>query len=150
VDYAVGTRDLKETGGLAKVMPVTAKTNLVASMAIAGIPPFNGFFSKLLIIIACIQKGHLGYGICAVAASILTLASFMKVQKFAFLGELKNKFKDIKEVPVTMRFSMITLAVICVVSGLLLLPLFRPFLQSAADVLLLGSGYKDAVFSALR
>jgi multicomponent Na+:H+ antiporter subunit D len=150
VDYAAGTRDLKETGGLAKVMPVTAKTNLIASMAIAGIPPFNGFFSKLLIILACIQKGHLGYGFCAVIASILTLASFMKVQKFAFLGELKDKFKDIKEVPATMRLSMITLAVICTVSGLLLIPLFRPFLQSATNVLLLGNSYKDVIFSALK
>jgi len=157
IDYAAGTRDLKETGGLAKVMPVTAGTNLVASMSIAGIPPFNGFFSKLLIILACIQKGYLGYGLCAVAASILTLASFMKVQKFAFLGELKGKFKDIKEVPGTMRFSMIALAVICILSGLLIVPFFtpflqvlKPFLQSAVDVLLLGKGYAEAVFMAIK
>ncbi len=150
VDYAAGTRDLKETGGLAKVMPITARTSLVASMSIAGIPPFNGFFSKLLIILACIQKGYLGYSFCAVIASILTLASFMKVQKYAFFGELKDKFKGIKEVPWTMRVSMIALAIICLASALLLAPLFKPFLQSAADVLLLGNGYKDVVFGALR
>lgn len=84
IDYACGTRNLKETGGLNKVMPMTSATNLIASMSIAGIPPFNGFFSKLLIIIACIQAGHIGYAFCAVIGSILTLASFMKVQKFAF------------------------------------------------------------------
>ncbi|OGX19865.1 MAG: NADH/ubiquinone/plastoquinone (complex I) [Omnitrophica WOR_2 bacterium RBG_13_44_8b] len=150
IDYAAGTRDLKETGGLAKIMPVTYKTNLVASMSIAGIPPFNGFFSKLIIIIACIEKGHIGYGICAVIGSILTLASFMKVQKYAFGGELKERFRNIKEVPVMMRLSMLILAAICVLGGFMLLPHLKPFLQSAVDVLLSGNGYKDAVFGALK
>jgi multicomponent Na+:H+ antiporter subunit D len=148
VDYAAGTRDLKETGGLAKVMPVTSTTNLIASMSIAGIPPFNGFFSKLLIIIACVQAGHMGYAICAVLGSILTLASFMKVQKYAFLGELKDKFKNIKEAPFTMKFSMIVLAVICVFGGFLLLPSMRFFLDNAVHVLLRGTAYAGLVLEA--
>jgi hypothetical protein len=45
---------------------------------------------------------------------------------------------------------MIFLGVICVISGLLIVPLFKPFLQSAVNVLLLGNGYKDAVFGAIR
>ncbi len=148
VDYAAGTRDLKETGGLAKVMPVTSGINLIASMSIAGIPPFNGFFSKLLIIIACVQAGHIGYAVCAVLGSILTLASFMKVQKFTFLGELKDKFKNIKEVPFTMKFSMICLAIVCVFGGLLLLPSMRFFLDNAVHVLLRGTGYAQIVLEA--
>ena len=45
---------------------------------------------------------------------------------------------------------MILLGIICVISGLLIAPLFKPFLQSAVNVLLLGNGYKEAVFGALR
>jgi multicomponent Na+:H+ antiporter subunit D len=150
VVYSIGTRDLQQMGGLKEKMPVTANTNLIASMSIAGIPPFNGFWSKLLIILACIQSGRIIYAICAVVASILTLASFMKVQKYAFLGKLNEKWQEIKEVPGAMRLSMIVLAVICVIVGLLLTPMFRPFLQNAVDVLLLGTGYKDAVFGALK
>lgn len=150
LDYSLGTRDLKDMGGLKEKMPVTANTNLVASMSIAGIPPFNGFWSKLLIILACIQSGKIIYAIFAVVASILTLASFMKVQKYAFSGRLKEKWLSVKEVPWAMQLSMIALAIICLVGGLLVTPLFKPFLQSAADVLLLGNGYKDIVFNALR
>jgi multicomponent Na+:H+ antiporter subunit D len=150
VDYSLGTRDLKNMGGLKEKMPVTANTNLVASMSIAGIPPFNGFWSKLLIILACIQSGKILYAICAVAASILTLASFMKVQKYAFSGRLKEKWQAVKEVPWAMQLSVMALAIICVAGGLLIIPLFKPFLQSAVNVLLLGNGYKDAVFGALR
>ncbi|OIO33678.1 MAG: NADH/ubiquinone/plastoquinone (complex I) [Candidatus Omnitrophica bacterium CG1_02_40_15] len=148
VDYATGTRDLKETGGLGKLMPVTAKTNLVASMSIAGIPPFNGFFSKAIIIIACLQKGNFGYAICAVIGSILTLASFMKVQKFAFLGEIKDKFKNIKEAPFAMLFSMVCLAIICIFGGLLLIPSLRFFLDDAVAVILKGTGYAGVVLEA--
>jgi multicomponent Na+:H+ antiporter subunit D len=150
LDYALDTRDLQKTGGLRTKMPVTANTNLVASMSIAGIPPFNGFFSKLLIIVACIESGHIIYALCAVVASILTLASFMKVQKYAFFGRLNEKWQHIQEVPWAMKIAMIALAISCVITSFLVLPLFRPFLQSAVDVLLSGTGYKDAIFSALR
>lgn len=150
VDYALQTRDLQNMGGLREKMPVTAKTNLVASMSIAGIPPFNGFWSKLLIILACIQSGHFIYAICAVVASILTLASFMKVQKYAFFGKLNEKWQEIKEVPWAMGLTMIILAIICIISGLLIAPSFKGFLQSATDVLLLGKGYAAAVFGAIR
>ncbi len=149
VDYAAGTRDLKETGGLGKLMPVTAKTNLIASMSIAGIPPFNGFFSKAIIIIACLQKGFYGYAVCAVIGSILTLASFMKVQKFVFLGEIKDKLKNVKEVPFAMLFSVVCLAIICVFGGFLLLSPLRFFLDDAANVVLKGTSYAGVVLEAV-
>ncbi len=145
VDYSAGTRDLKETGGLAKVMPVTYGTSLFASMSIAGVPPFNGFFSKFLIILACAQAGHIGYGICAVIGSILTLSSFMKVQKFVFLGELKEKFKKVKEVPFSMQISMIILAVVCLLGGLMFVSPLKFFLQDAVNVVTGGMSYSNAV-----
>ncbi|MBM3249706.1 MAG: NADH/ubiquinone/plastoquinone (complex I) [Candidatus Omnitrophica bacterium] len=145
IDYAVGTRDLNEMGGLKEKMPLTSSTNLVASMSIAGIPPFNGFFSKLIIIFACLQKGYLGYAVAAVIGSLLTLASFMKVQKYAFLGTLKEKYSQIKEVPLAMQFSMICLAIICILGGLLLLPALKFFLNDAVNVLLEGREYARVV-----
>jgi multicomponent Na+:H+ antiporter subunit D len=150
VDYATGTRDLKEMSGLKEKMPVTANTNLIASLAIAGIPPFNGFFSKLIIIFACLEKGYIGYGFAAVIGSILTLASFMKVQKYAFLGELREKYKNIKEVPRFMKFSMLGLALICVFGGLLLLPAFKFFLNDAVNILREAKGYAHIVLEAVK
>jgi multicomponent Na+:H+ antiporter subunit D len=157
LDYTLHTRDLQQMGGLRERMPVTANTNLVASMSIAGIPPFNGFWSKLWIILACVQSHiqsgkmiYMIYALCAITGSILTLASFMKVQKYAFFGKLNEKWQEIKEVPALMQLSMVILATICIVSSLLLVPLFKPFLQNAVEALLLGTGYKDAVFSAAK
>jgi len=86
VEMALGTRDLKRMGNLRRVLPVTSGTSMVASLSIAGIPPFNGFFSKVIIIIAAVQAGEPLYAILAVIGSLLTLASFMKVQSYGFRG----------------------------------------------------------------
>jgi len=150
IEYETGTRQLKEMGGLIHKMPVTGTTNLIASMAIAGIPPFNGFFSKLIIIIAAVQAQRYGYAFWAVLASVLTLASFTKVMKYAFFGELKKKWEKIKEVPAFMKISMISLAIICVIGGILIIPTAREiFLDRAVDVISNGSNYANVVLKAI-
>jgi multicomponent Na+:H+ antiporter subunit D len=120
-------------------------------MSIAGIPPFNGFWSKLIIIAACIQAHHFGYAFWAILASVLTLASFMKVQKYAFFGKLRKELGQIKEVPFSMGLSMVILAIICLIGGLLLIPAFREvFLSPAAETLLAGKDYAVSVFGSLK
>ena len=151
IEYATGTRNLKKMGGLGEKLPVTAGTSMIASMSISGIPPFNGFFSKLIIIIAAVQSGHTIYAFWAVLGSILTLASFMKVQKYAFFGKLNELWQNVKEVPAYMKLSMIILALICITGGILLLPLLAGyFLHPARDVLLAGRNYAALVFNSVK
>ena len=71
-------------------MPATSATSFVASMAISGIPPFNGFFSKLIIIIAAIMAKFYLLALLAVIVSIITLASFLKFQRYAFLQQSRQ------------------------------------------------------------
>ncbi|MBI4972976.1 MAG: monovalent cation/H+ antiporter subunit D family protein [Candidatus Omnitrophica bacterium] len=150
IEYSLNTRNLKKMGGLNSRLPVTGYTSLMGSMGISGIPPLGGFFSKLIIIIASLQAGYFGFATVAILVSIITLAYYLKFQSFAFFGKLDLMRHQIKEVPKLMQVSMIVLAVICIFSGLLFAPLFKPFLQSATDVLLLGNGYKDVIFAALK
>ena len=150
IDYSVGTRNLEEMGGLRERMPATANTSLVASMSIAGIPPFNGFWSKLIIIVAAVQAGRPAFAFWAVVASILTLASFMKVQRYAFFGKLKSHLNKVKEAPLAMKLAMIALALVCLFSGLLIAPQARGFfLNPAGEVLTTGRGYAAEVFGKL-
>jgi multicomponent Na+:H+ antiporter subunit D len=111
-------------GGLAAGMPVTYSTSLGASMAISGIPPFNGFFSKLVIILAAIAGQFYLLAALAIVVSIITLASFLKFQKFSFFNRGRKK-EGIKEVPFSMCFSMVIMAVLCVVLSLLIFPGIR-------------------------
>jgi multicomponent Na+:H+ antiporter subunit D len=151
VEYALGTRNLEEMGGLREKMPITAATSLTASMSISGVPPFNGFFSKLMIIAACVQSGYIGYAVWAMIGSILTLASFMKIQKYAFYGFLRDKYKTLKEAPFFMRFSMVILAGVCTFGGLVLLPKINNyFLKPAENTIINGVNYKEIVFKAVN
>ncbi len=143
VEYETGIRDMKRLGGLAKKMPVTASTSMSASMSISGIPPFNGFFSKLIIIVAAIKAGYYVLSILAVFVSIITLASFMKVQRFTFYNKNRESTElnadDIGEVPFSMCFSMILLAALCIVLSLLIIPDVRDVVLTPAVNVLLGS-----------
>ena len=136
IERAADKRNLKDMGGLAQKLPVTSATSMVASLSISGIPPFNGFWSKLLIIIACIGAQKYWFALFAVLGSILTLASFLKVQRYAFYGFLKDSFAQIKESPLSMTIPMIILALLCVFMGILLLPgIDAGFLGLAIDVI---------------
>jgi multicomponent Na+:H+ antiporter subunit D len=146
VEFRTGTRDLKKLGGLSNKMCITSGTSFVASMAISGIPPFNGFFSKVIIIFAAIQAGYYWLAFFAVAVSIVTLASFTKVQKYAFYGELPKKYENIKESPFSMSLAMTIMALLCLVMSLLIIPDVREiFLQPAVDVLLNMTKYSAKV-----
>ncbi|MFA4857671.1 MAG: proton-conducting transporter membrane subunit [Candidatus Margulisiibacteriota bacterium] len=152
VEYATGTRDLKKLGGLSKKMPVTAATSLVASLSISGIPPFNGFWSKLLIIFAAVFAGQYLYAALAAVVSILTLASFAKIQKYVFFGSAGVEsaavgstsagstpdLQQIKEVPAPMQVAMVFLAVLCVLCGifypLIISQLLNPAVISVLDI----------------
>jgi multicomponent Na+:H+ antiporter subunit D len=150
IEYSLNTRDLKKLGGLNSQLPVTGYTSLLGSMSISGIPPLGGFWSKLIIIISAVQAGYFGFALIAILVSIITLAYYLKFQSFAFFGKLNAVYTKIKEVPPPMQLSMIVLAVICIISGLLMLPLFSSFLQSGVNVLLAGKGYAEVVFTNIK
>jgi len=145
VEYSTGTRKLEEMGGLSKVMPVTGATSTIGSLSISGIPPFNGFWSKLFIIIGLIQAGRFTLAILTVLVSVLTLAYYLKVQRFAFFGTLKKKWTEVKEVPSIMCVSMIILAVICVGAGIFFYPLMKVILEPAVVVLQEGTKYSSLI-----
>lgn len=135
---ATGTRDLDEMGGLARRMPVTAATNLVGSLSIAGVPPLNGFWSKLIIIIALFQASHPVFALVAVLASVLTLWYYLVLQRKAFFGTLNEKWAAVKEAPFWMTVSTVALALICIGIGILFSLTIKSWIQPAADVLAEG------------
>jgi len=150
VEYSTGTRKLEEMGGLSKVMPVTGATSTIGSLSISGIPPFNGFWSKLFIIIGLVQAGHFVLTVLTILVSVLTLAYYLKVQRFAFFGNLKDRWAQIKEVPRTMCISMIVLAIICIGTGILFYPLMKIVLEPAVTVLQEGTKYSVLILGGMR
>lgn len=149
VQYSSGTRKLDEIKGSAGSMPVTSLTSLIASLSIAGVPPLCGFWSKLIIIIAAFQANNIIGAVVAIAVSMVTLASFLKVQKYVFLLKGKKALDTIKEVPLSMALSMAILAFLCVATGLLFSLFVNYLIHPAAASLLAGIGYSNMVLGPL-
>ena len=148
---ATGTRQLKEMGGLVERLPFTRTTCTVASASIAGIPPFNGFWSKLILVVAAIQAGFLYLAVVTVIVSLVTLISFLKIQRYVFLGELPENLRQTKENKGTMLVAMVFLACLCVLMGLLVLVpgLKQSILDPAVQVLTDGLKYSADVTEVL-
>ncbi len=140
IEQSTGTRSLDKMGGLAKVMPVTAATSAIGSLSIAGIPPLNGFWSKLLIIIALVQAKMYVLAVLAVLGSVVTLWYYLVLQHQAFFGKLNENWKAVKEAPFWMSTATVLLALLCIVTGLVFPFIIQSWLQPAADILSQGIG----------
>ncbi|NQT23400.1 MAG: hypothetical protein HQ579_08215, partial [Candidatus Omnitrophica bacterium] len=118
---------LEKLGGLIKFMPIAFFTFLIASFAISGVPPFNGFVSKWMVYQGVIDTaksgGHLWilWLVAAMFGSALTLASFMKLIHAIFLGQPSRKRRLSKDESRLARTSMlipvVILASLCVIFG---------------------------------
>jgi len=151
-EYATGTRDLKRLGGLGERMPLTSTCCRIGALSISGVPPFNGFWSKLIIILALAQAGRFWAGYYwlagfAVLVSFLTLLMFIKVQRQVLQGELKPANSGIREVPAWMCAAMILLAAVCVGAGVLCPLIQADLFEPARDVLMSGLTYARTVLA---
>ncbi len=147
VEMSTGTRQLKQMGGLAEKLPFTRITCTVASASIVGIPPFSGFWSKLILVIAAVQAQFYWIAAIIVFVSLCTLIMYLKVQRYVFLGELPENLQQAKENKGSMLVAMVFLACLCALMGLLVLvpDLKQAILDPAVQVLTDGLKYSANV-----
>jgi multicomponent Na+:H+ antiporter subunit A len=138
VEHRTQSTHLDHLGGLAAYMPLTAGVCLVGALSISGIPPFNGFASKWMIYQALITAAmtqpvvnvktifFMGAVITAVFGSAFTLASFIKLIHAVFFGQKTREYdpQSVREVGAGMMIPMLTLAVLCILFGIV--PGFLP------------------------
>ena len=142
--YATKEWSLNEMGGLARNMKYTTIFFVIGLLAVAGMPPFNGFASKLLIYESTFQLNPI-LAIVAILCSILLLAAFVKVFYSVFMGPKLPKFNDVKEVPKSMLFAMGILACIIIFFGLFPGLVLENIVRPAADALLSNAQYLSMV-----
>jgi len=123
VEMWAKTDKIDELGGLADRMPVTFVSFLIAAMAIAGVPPLNGFVSKWMVyqgVVGLAREGNKLYPLFLVAAmlgSVLTLASFLKLLHAMFFGQRPAALARTREAGFAMWLPPVLLAVLCIVFG---------------------------------
>lgn len=139
IERATGTRELQKMGGLASRMPLTAATSVVGSLSIAGVPPLNGFWSKLLIILGLIEAHHYGFALIAILASVVTLWYYLLIQRRAFFGKLNEVWANIKEAPFWMSASTLILALACIGLGIFFSLMLKGWISPAVEILYGGT-----------
>jgi NADH-quinone oxidoreductase subunit L len=114
-----GEQDLRKMGGLWKKLPVTFAVTTVGVLAIAGIWPFAGFFSKDAILSAAFLSGQNGRILWTVGAVTALLTSFymFRLWYLAFFGESRNPDTHPHESPWSMRVPLVILALLSICGG---------------------------------
>ena len=129
-----GERDLNKMGGLGRNMKWTMLFFIIGALAISGVPPLNGFTSKL-IIYRSVYMFNPVLSVVAMIVSILTLASFYKVFHSVFMGPKREKYDDVKEAPLPMLMGMAVLAVAVILLSLFPGTAIEIFVEPAIDAL---------------
>ncbi|MBS1638995.1 MAG: NADH-quinone oxidoreductase subunit L [Bacteroidetes bacterium] len=117
-------QDMRKMGGLKKYLPITHITFLVGCIAISGIPPFSGFFSKDEILAAAYAKNPIYWGI-GVATAALTAFYMFRLYATTFLGNFRGSHEQahhLHESPSAMTIPLIVLAALSVVGGFFNVP----------------------------
>jgi len=155
--HATGTRDLDRMGGLAKRLPASSLLTLAGSIAICGLPPFNGFVSELLLYLGFFGEAvdapepyvALGAPVLALVGGV-ALLSFVKLFGSAFLGAPRSAEAAAgHESPPSMLAPMALLALLCLAGGLFpqgFLALVTPVLGSVFPQ---AKGYGGLSFNPL-
>ena len=117
VIYRTGTADLNKMGGLVVRMPLTFLVLLIGIIGLAGLPPMNGFVSKLLIYRSLVDQGMPLLFVGSVVGTLGTILSVYKLIHNIFLGQLRCEHEEIHEVPWSMLLPMLLVSVVVFVTG---------------------------------
>ena len=120
-----GEQDMNKMGGLRKKLPITFATMFIATLAIAALPPFSGYFSKDLILESAYDSGHTGLWLLGVITAGLTTFYMFRLIFMTFFGDSRvdsDKEHHIHESPAVMTIPLIVLAILATVGGWVNLP----------------------------
>jgi multicomponent Na+:H+ antiporter subunit D len=146
--YQAGTRNLNKLGGLGHSMKWTMVFFIIGALAIAGIPPFNGFASKLMIYESVFMFSPV-LSVIAMVVSILTLASFVKVFHSVFMGPKLPEYETVREVPRAMLLGMGILAFLVILFGVFPQQVVDFLISPAASALVDQGSYISAVLGGV-
>lgn len=116
--HAVHNQDIRGMGGLFKNMKITGATFLIASLSIAGIWPFSGFYSKDEVLLSIYNSGNMFIYVVATFVAFLTAFYMFRLFFMVFTGESRsNDGHHVHESPFTMTVPLMILAVLSIISG---------------------------------
>jgi multicomponent Na+:H+ antiporter subunit D len=142
VFYVTRKRDLGEVSGLAHESGFLAVMFLIGTFAISGLPPMNGFASKMMIYESVYHYNPL-LSIVGILGSIMMLAVFVKVFASVFLGAPYRG--RARRLPATMAFAIALIAVLIIIIGLFPVLVLDNFITPAVEALVMPGSYTGGI-----
>ncbi len=137
-----GEQDLRKMGSLKKFMPLTSITFTIGWLAIIGIPPFSGFFSKDEILWKTFSQGHYVLWGLGLIASAFTSFYMTRLMTLAFWKPVRSNYKKTpRKSPLSMTIPLILLALLSFIGGFIGLPHIFP--SHPPHILSLWLGMKE-------
>lgn len=115
--FRVGSRNLSDMAGLVRQMPWTVGCMSIGIVSIMGLPPFNGFVSKYLMIVACMDAGQPLIAAALIAASLVGAVYYMRILRTILFDPAPARRAPVEKISLSMRIPMIVLAGLCVILG---------------------------------
>jgi len=134
------TRDLRKLRGIRKTMPITSLSFAIGAIAIAAIPPLNGFWSELMIMAAGIQAGMILFSALMLVNVILSVVYYIRVIRVVLLDEPTAVSQKATEAPASMLIPTLILAALCIIIGVYPGP-FITMASQAAEAMLNVQAY---------
>jgi multicomponent Na+:H+ antiporter subunit D len=115
--YQTGTRDLRKLAGIRRTMPVTGTLLAIGSVAIAAIPPLNGFWSEWMIVAAGIDAGMLPFSALMIINILISVAYYLRLIHIIVLKKSTPVSEKATEAPISMLMPIVILVAVCVIIG---------------------------------
>ena len=119
ISHGSGKTDIREMGGLWRRMPVTAVTFGIGTLALGGIPPLSGFFSKDEIMVAVLDGRNPVFFVLTLVAALMSALYMARLLFLVVLGSLKTENDHAHESPLGMTLPLVALAILATGAGLL-------------------------------
>ncbi len=145
VDHETGTRDMRKLGGLMAFMPVMGWLVMIALAAMAGLPPFNGFISKEMMLEQSVHAGSRLWGsagwvvpVLATLGGLFSAAYSLRMVHDVFFNGPPKDLPNPRphEPPLGMKLPVMLLVVVCVAVGLAPMLIAAPMVRVAAGAVL--------------
>lgn len=151
--HKTGKKDISDLKGIGFEMPITMLCFTTASLAMIGIPPLNGFVSKIMLSMGALEAGHTFFVLLLIISSLMNGIYYLPIIIAAFFGREEDTEVTVKDKPLiskrfvplfkeaapSMLFPLVVLAALCIILGLFPTNFALELSKQAAN-LLLGRG----------
>jgi multicomponent Na+:H+ antiporter subunit D len=133
--FRTGARQLEDMAGIGRKMPITSVTLAISLFALIGMPPLNGFVSKLILFISAAEANMLYLGILIVLNSVLSAAYYLRVLRVLLSSVASQKAEKASEAPFLLLVPICTIIILIIMFGVWPDPLLE-FARKGASGLL--------------